>query len=89
MSDTKCIHGRTEKQACLACKEFNAADHETQRMLERGQFESVTIYHNNELGEKKWMYSVSIADDYWLNSFKTLKAAKAFIKRHKLKYTEK
>ena len=79
---SRCIHGRTERQKCRACVEFQATDHETQRRLERCQTEPVNIVHTDETG--KWLYAVSMTDGYWLNAFRSKRQAELFIKRHRL-----
>jgi hypothetical protein len=47
----------------------------------------VRIFHNDETGE--WLYSVEVigSDGFWLESYKTEKAAKQFIQRHQLPET--
>ena len=82
----ECIHGRTERQKCRACDEYQEADPDTQRRLERCQTEPVTIVHTDETGE--WVYAVSMADAYWLDAFKTMRQAEEFCKRHRLNRIE-
>lgn len=46
--------------------------------------EPVIIHYNQETGD--WLYSISVVNDpgFWLDAFKTKKAAETFCKKHNL-----
>ncbi len=79
----KCIHGRTKAQSCRACNELDKYPLGHKATVLEWSGKEVTIDYNNATGG--WLYSVSMPGGYWLDSFKTYKAAAEYIKRHQLK----
>ena len=47
----------------------------------------VLIFHNNETGEWLWSVVVDDGSGFWLNSFKSEKAAMNYCQRHMLQVT--